>query len=91
MREIEKEPKGFDASLEWLGERIAIREDEIEAMRKNGDMSELEKNHVLQAKRMKSIEDVLEEVEVLIDTHFFNKFSETKSSLFLKRCWQPRM
>ena len=34
---------------------------------------------------MKSIAEVLEEVEVLIDTHFFNQFSETKSSLFLKR------
>ena len=33
---------------------------------------------------MKSIIDVLEEVEVLIDTHFFNEFYETKSSMFLK-------
>ena len=33
---------------------------------------------------MKSIAEVLEEVEVLIDTHF-NAFSETKSSLFLKK------
>ena len=36
-------------------------------------------------KRMNSIADVLEEVEVLIDTHFFNAFDETKSSAFLKR------
>ena len=34
--------------------------------------------------RIKSINDVLVEVEVLIDTHFFNEFSETKSSMFLK-------
>ena len=34
---------------------------------------------------MKSIVDVLEEVEVLIDTHFFNEFYDTKSSIFLKR------
>ena len=34
---------------------------------------------------MKSIDDVLEEVEVLIDTHFFNEFSETKSSILLKK------
>ena len=34
---------------------------------------------------MKSIEDVLEEVGVLIDAHFFNTFSETKSSTFLKK------
>ena len=34
---------------------------------------------------MKSIADVLEEVEVLIDTHFFNEFYGTKSSIFLKR------
>ena len=31
-----------------------------------------------------SIVEVLEEVEVLIDTHFFNDFYETKSSVFLK-------
>ena len=34
---------------------------------------------------MKSIAEVLEEVEVLIDTHFFNEFSETKSSMVLKK------
>ena len=30
------------------------------------------------------IEEVLEEVSVLIDMHFFNEFTETKSSAFLK-------
>ena len=40
---------------------------------------------MLQAMRAKSIAEVLEEVEVLIDTHFFDEFSETKSSLFLKK------
>ena len=40
---------------------------------------------MLRAKRIKSIEDVLEEEVVLIDTHFFNEFSETKSSQFLKK------
>ena len=39
----------------------------------------------LRAKRLKSIEEVMEEVEVLIDTHFFNEFYGTKSALFLKR------
>ena len=34
---------------------------------------------------MKSIEDVVEEVEVLIDTHFFNQLSESKSSHFVKK------
>ena len=28
---------------------------------------------------------MLEEVEVLIDTHFFNEFNGTKSSLFLRK------
>ena len=51
-----------------------IRDDEIEVIRKNGEIEERE-----------SIEDVLEEVEILIDTHFFNRFWETKSSSFLKR------
>ena len=44
-----------------------------------------EKAQMVGAKRMKSIPEVLEEVEVLIDTHFFNDFSETKSSAFLKK------
>ena len=39
---------------------------------------------MLNAMKMKSITEVLEEVEVLIDTHFFNEFSETKTSSFLK-------
>ena len=43
-----------------------------------------EKAKLLRAKRMGSIEEVLEEVSVLIDTHFFNEFTETKSSAFLK-------
>ena len=34
---------------------------------------------------MKSIDEVVEDVEVLIDTHFFNKFEEGKSSAFLKK------
>ena len=39
----------------------------------------------LNALRMKSIADVLEEVEVVVDAHFFNEFSKTKSSVFLKK------
>ena len=42
-----------------------------------------DKVQLLRAKRMKSIEEVLEEVSVLIDTHFFNEFTGTKSSTFL--------
>ena len=34
---------------------------------------------------MKSIEEVLEQVGVLIDTHLFNEFAKTKSSMFLKK------
>ena len=48
-------------------------------------MEEREKSKTLKAWRTKSIADVLEEVEVLIGTHFFNEFSETKSSQFLKK------
>ena len=36
MREIEKVLKRFDTSLEWLMERIEMRDDEIEKMRRNG-------------------------------------------------------
>ena len=44
-----------------------------------------EKTLKRKAVKMKSIGDVIDEVEVLIDTYFFNEFSETKSSLFLKK------
>ena len=40
---------------------------------------------MFRAKRRKSTDEVLEELEVLIDSHFFNEFSETKSSAFLKK------
>ena len=43
-----------------------------------------ENNNNLLSKRAERIGDVLEEVDVLIDTHFFNEFAETKSSAFLK-------
>ena len=48
-------------------------------------MEENEKKQALGAKRTSSIEEVLEEVEVLIDMHFFNEFTATKSSIFLKQ------
>ena len=85
MREVEKILKRFNASLEWLMERIETRGDEMDSLRRNGEKGEQEKVQMLRVKRMRSIEEVLEEVEVLIDTHFFNEFWETKSSLFLKR------
>ena len=44
-----------------------------------------EKSVVVRVKKAKSIEDVLEEVDVLIATHFFTEFSGTKSSEFLKK------
>ena len=40
---------------------------------------------MLRAKKIKSIADVLEDVEVVIDMHFFVEFSQTKSSTFLKK------
>ena len=85
MRKIEKGLKRFDASLEWLLERIGMREEEIERIRQNGEIDETEKNQVLRTQRMKSIADVLEDVEALINTHFFDEFFKAKSSLFLKR------
>ena len=77
--------KRFDASLEWLLERIVMRDEEMGEIQQNGGKDESEKTMKLKAMRMKSIQDVLEEVEVLVDTYFFNEFSETKSSLFLKK------
>ena len=85
MREIEKTLKRFGASIEWLLERIGMRDDEIEKIEHDEEIEGSEKTVIIKAKRMKSISDVLEEVEVLIDTHFFDEFSETKSSVFLKK------
>ena len=39
----------------------------------------------LQAKRLKSIVDMLEEVDVLMDTHFSTEFGGMKSPSFLEK------
>ena len=62
LREIEKGLKRFGASLEWLIERIGLRDVEIDAVLKNGDMEACEKDQIVRAKRMKSIDEVQEEV-----------------------------
>ena len=85
LREVEKVLKRFGASLEWLTERMGQRDGEMDSIRQNGEMEEREKNILLRANKARSIEEVLEEVDVLIDVHFFNEFSGTKSSAFLKR------
>ena len=77
IREIEKGLKMFDASLQWLMERTELRDAEIDRIRHDDGIEENERSQVMRAKRAKSIADVLEEVEVLIDTHFFNEFWET--------------
>ena len=85
MREIEKVLKRFDASLEWLMERIGVRDEEIQRMTPNDEMEARENDGIMRTKRNTSIAEVLEEVEVLIDTRFFDEFSRTKSSMCLKR------
>ena len=59
-----------------------MREEEIEKIRVDRETEEWKKSGLLRAKMLKSIEEVMEKVEVLIDTHFFNEFYETKSSFF---------
>ena len=88
VRGIENPLKQFGASLEWLLERIGLRDEEIDAIGRNGEIEEREKRQLICAKRAMCIDEVLGEVEVLIDTHFFNEFSETKSSWFLKRVFE---
>ena len=85
FREIEKVLKRFNASLEWLVGRIQIREVELEKVRHDDGMEGRDKTVKLKAMKMKSVAEVLEEVQVLIDTHFFDEFSMTKSSMCLKR------
>ena len=90
MREIEKLLRRFDASLKWLLERIQTREVEMERIRDDDQRDEREKDLLLRTMRTKSIADVLEEVDVLIDTHHYNEFSGTKSSMFLKKVIENR-
>ena len=52
MREIEKVLKRFDASIEWLTERIGIREDEIEKIRVDRETEEREKSVLLRSKEI---------------------------------------
>ena len=66
-------------------ERIGLRDEDMEAVKGNGEMDEREKSLLLGAKKMKSLDEVLGEVEVLIDTRFLNQFSEMKSTVFLKK------
>ena len=64
----------FDASLQWLMERIESREREMDNIRRNDEIEENERSQMLRVKRAKSIADVIEEVDVLIGTNFFNEF-----------------
>ena len=65
-------------------ERIAVRDEEMDHMGRNEETEERDMNQTLRVKKMKSIADVLEEVAVAINMHFFVEFSRTKSSTFLK-------
>ena len=49
----------------------------MDRIRADDQMEDHEKNQMIRSKRMKSIAEVLEEEEVLVDTHFFNEVSET--------------
>ena len=89
MRENEKVLKRFDASPELLMKRIGLRDEEVDAIGQNGGIEEGEKRQLIGAKRAMCVDGVLGEVGVLVDTSF-NEFSETKSSLFLKRVLASR-
>ena len=90
MREIEKIMKRFDASFEWLIGRIELREEALSEIRQNDQIEEREKDRMLRTRRMMNIEEVLAEVEARIDTHFFNEFSQTKSSIFPKKVMESQ-
>ena len=62
----------------------------MERIMNDDQRDERENDLLLRSKRAKRIADVLEEVDVLIDAHFFNEFRETKSSLFLKKVIKNR-
>ena len=62
----------------------------MEKIRSDGEMDERVKTEMMKTRRMKSIAEVMEEVEVLIDMYYFNEFSQTKSSLFLKKVMEKQ-
>ena len=66
-------------------ERVGFRDQDIETIRWNQQIEECEIRRLIWEKSAESIAEVIEEVEVLINTHLLNLFSETKSSTFLKR------
>ena len=59
LREIEKVPKRFGASLKWFLERVKIRDEEMDVILKKGGMEAHEKAQMVRAKRIKSIDEVL--------------------------------
>ena len=76
LREIEKVLKRFNASLVWLVGRIQIREVEQEKVRHDDGMEGRDKTVKLKAMKMKSIAEVLEEAECVVDLFFFLEFSK---------------
>ena len=55
-------------------ERIELRDRDIGKIRLDNGFQEGENSQIPPAIREKSMTEVIEEVEVLIDTHFFNGF-----------------
>ena len=58
-------------------DRVNLRDGELKPIKENGEIEAREKVHLIQAQRTKNSGDVIEDVEVLVDTHFFNEFLET--------------
>ena len=67
--------KRFDAYLEWLMERIGLRDEEMDRIRVDDQIEDLEITQMLKM-RMKSVAEVLEEVGVIVDTQFFRVLSD---------------
>ena len=55
---------------------IFLTDEEFNGFERKSEIGEREKDVVLRAERVKSIAEVLEEVDVLVDTHFFSEFSK---------------
>ena len=67
--------KRFDAYLEWLMERIGLRDEEMDRIRVDDQIEDLEITQMLKM-RMKSVAEVFEEVGVIVDTQFFRVLSD---------------
>ena len=90
MREIEKALRIFGASILWPTERMGLRDDEMDKIRVDRKTEELENDHMHGAKRLKSIEEVLEEARCSLTPTSSTSFTSRRARFFRGVFWRIR-